>query len=760
MKHQHLRAEHRAFGAAAFALAALMMGMTDEAFGQTCPSYVLATPKGQALYLFFPTTSSSVTVGGTTYNIGDFDVADLAGSIGTTAQLRNRIFEIVRDTYCELSVDVKQTTSTPSPAETRWQIVGIGTDTGGGEFGNSFVVDMGDSEGQDFARVWAQQFQSSYGGSGGSLTGSLSTLERWAVSIGGTAAHEGGHNYGLNHTDATPRSGSVEDPTLNHVMATSSDFGSTVFERGDNRAKRIRHFSDKSFEILGHNVGLNFKTLSNWDFVNPNDTNATRLTITLLSAASAMTRGWFYTGSLSPWTDPVLTKQPGTQPFQGTTHNVYELSFSTAKSWSGGADGTVPAGVKFHVGAAVSDAALVYEVTLHNGATELPLKPRMFGYDAGTAGTDEDGDFAITFFNPDPENGDLILRDVQVLFLPRPVDISNMVVGGSLVSREGLPVTPFPRRPGTRERGRGEGTTVGSLDRSPEPAIRHQIQELSLGRNPVSIPIARLSDERHVDVTYDSTGCTPGIRTANGFTPFEADIDVGEVIYCPDGPALSLFPATYTYVMATVVDPDAEHWDPAQGRLVTGPLETRLFYQFAGIVPDFNDNGVDDLLDIRGGVSRDDNGNGLPDEVERRKLAASARIGATLPQADTLDPGLSVNLGLEYYVAPHVTLEGVLGYHAFESSGSNADLDAWQLSVNGRFYLPTATRLKPYANAGAGAYKLDPGSTEFGYNAGVGLDYELRPNLALEGAYNYHDVDPGNLNIEFSTLQIGLRWQL
>jgi len=35
------------------------------------------------------------------------------------------------------------------------------------------------------------------------------------------------------------------------------------------------------------------------------------------------------------------------------------------------------------------------------------------------------------------------------------------------------------------------------------------------------------------------------------------------------------------------------------------------------MVPDFNENGIDDLIDIREGTSTDKNGNGIPDEVDQ-----------------------------------------------------------------------------------------------------------------------------------------------
>jgi len=121
--------------------------------------------------------------------------------------------------------------------------------------------------------------------------------------------------------------------------------------------------------------------------------------------------------------------------------------------------------------------------------------------------------------------------------------------------------------------------------------------------------LSNLADPRHVDITYDATGCK------RGFNP-PVDVNIGEIEYCPEGTALSLFPATAVYIMALVVDPDAEYFDPDRGEMVSGPLGSWVFYQFAGFVPDYNENGIDDLLDIRDGKSRDENRNGVPDEAE------------------------------------------------------------------------------------------------------------------------------------------------
>jgi len=552
-----------------------------------------ANPEKSKLYLYFPTSSDSTfpeyDPDAVTSPLAAFDVSDLDSGIGTTANLRDRIFEIVSNDYTEFNVDVVLTTSKPSPTEARWQIVGIGSDSetifGSNLFGVAQAVDINDSDAQDYARVYADSFGAAYGGTGGALNGSDSTLERWARAIGHTTSHEAGHNYGLGHGNSAPVSGSVEDAQNNHVLAT----GSTGLT-GEIRASRQRHFSDTSYEILGHNIGLTIRTLYNWDFVNPNDEDAHSLILTILSEASSLSINWVYTGSLSPWASPTITKKSGTQSFQGTNYNIFELTFSTDKSWSGGSDGVAPPGVKFHVGATFneSDAVLVYEATLQDsGGSDLDLHPRVIGFDAGALDLSS-GDFELSIFNPNPEDGPLQIIDLQVWYLPRLVDIEAMVAGVELVDIRGLPVEQ--RRP-TRD-----------FQTSFEVEERTTIQ------------LASLIDKRHVDITYDPTDCK------RGFVPGEgpSDTSFGEIEYCPDGTALSLFPSTSVYITATVVDPDAKYFNPDTGEFETGPLESHVFYQFAGFVPDFNNNGVDDLLDIREGTSIDENGNGVPDEAEER----------------------------------------------------------------------------------------------------------------------------------------------
>lgn len=568
----------------------LFIAVPDAVVTQDCPASALARPKSQTVYLFFPTAQDTNypehgTFGVNTSPLEAFDVADLDSGIGTTAQLRQRVFEIVTDDYCEFSVEVIQMTTWPTPGEPRWQILGIGSDGNGiGLFGEAEDVDTNDGDAQDHGRVWAGTFGEQFGGTGGALEGANSTLERWATAIGHTTSHEAGHNYGLAHGNSAPVTGSVEDEQNNHILAT----GSTGLT-GEIRAGRRRHFSDTSYEIMGHNIGLNLKTLHNWDFVNPNDTDAHSLVLTVLSEATSLTIDWFYSGNRSPWTSPTVASTGGTQTLQGTTYNEFEVTWSTAKTWNGGPDGVAPPGVEFHVGAtfAEPDFVVVYETTVRDsGASDLPLHPRLIGFDAGAADLDN-GDFVVTAINPDPDAGDLEIRDFRVMLLPRIADIETMVAGDSLLDIRGFPVEM--RQPG----------------RFYEPVTEFTVEEST------EIRIAHLTDARHVDLNYTADGCE---RQLVGVGP--GDMHNGEAEYCAEGPALSLFPATAVYITATVVDPDANYFDPDVGAIVQGPLESHVFYQFAGIVPDFNGNGVDDLLDIREGTSIDEDQNGVPDEAQ------------------------------------------------------------------------------------------------------------------------------------------------
>jgi hypothetical protein len=147
------------------------------------------------------------------------------------------------------------------------------------------------------------------------LNGANSTLERWAFSIGGTAAHEAGHTYGLTHANgATVLPG--EDPLGTHIMPAGPSV--TPEERAGSR----RHFDDTSFGILAANVGLSVETIHNWDFTNPNGVDAKSIRFDLLSTKPTLMLSWSYGGNLSGTDRAGCTAKLGRSPASIVVSNL------------------------------------------------------------------------------------------------------------------------------------------------------------------------------------------------------------------------------------------------------------------------------------------------------------------------------------------------------------------------------------------------------------------------------------------------------
>lgn len=516
------------------------------------------------LYLYFPTADDATfpNYAASVSPARRFDVADLDSSIGTTAQLRDRVFDTVVDAYCEINVQVRQSTTNPDALLAppgRRNIVAIGSDAGPA-FGRAEFVDLNNAHNVDHARVWSASYPHGCGASSGALTGANSTLARWANAIGGTAAHEAGHNYGLQHgDDGVIRAG--EDNRFNHIMPSATLAGeSPPVPTCDFRAGVKRHFSDATFSILAHNVGLVSQSVGNWDFVNPNPTTATRMEMELLSTAATLTLTNWWNGLWSPWQNPTVSGALGTVTVAGISYNRFRLTWATGKVWQGrnmpGASqtpGNVPQGVSFHVGAEFNgthyydpDPVIVRDITLFDAANNpLPLRPRMAGFDNGTLDF-ASGDFALRVFNfGEP----LLLRDVRILELPRPVALDAMRLDANgdpmpLRTWDGREVTPW------------RITEVG---------------ELRVAENqPVRLPVRNLRRDGH-NVLIRHGATSPADAVAGGV---EENPDI------PGSISVDLFPATTVYVTARVIDTSITYIDPVTGQQ-RNP-EALLFHQVMG----------------------------------------------------------------------------------------------------------------------------------------------------------------------------------
>ena len=194
----------------------------------------------------------------------------------------------------------------------------------------------------------------------------------------------------------------------------------------------------------------------------------------------------------------------------------------------------------------------------------------------------------MTFSNPDPENGPLILSDFVVRYLPRTVAIDEMVAGGELTGFDDLPVEPW--------------------------AVRGTEQHTFMVVDTTDVTVGNLAEKRAVDfIAKPPAEC--GLITP---PPIRDAIAPNRMEYCRQGHVLGLFPSARIYIEATLTDPDARYFDRDLQRFVVGPLKSRIFAQLSGVTPDLNGNGVDDAIDISTGACADQNRNGVCDEVEPR----------------------------------------------------------------------------------------------------------------------------------------------
>lgn len=544
----------------------------------TCPlSYgATDTAKSHKLFLYFPTADDSAYPANF---VGEsparhFDVAELDSSIGTTAALRDRIQDVVVDDFCEFNVQVLQATTNPEtiptpPALRHTEAVGTDASGGAGTWGRSPTSNADVL----FGRVWAGAYVTCEGSSGpgvcsstGALTGANSTLDRWAQAIGGTTAHESGHTYGLNHTDDDPPTGACgefgpgpspgEDAFTRHLMPNGCRLD------GPARTNYRRHFSDVGYGILATNVGLSVQTMHNWDLVNPNAQAATSLAIDFLSSLQSINVTWSWSGSSSPWINPVVIAI-GTGTYHGATYNKYRITWSSPNpAWGGGPAGAVNGGGQFHIGATFTgvdfnqpDPIIIQNVTLFDaGSAPLALHPRLPIYDAGSL--DAAGTFSLNFRAP--TGIPLRLQSAVIYQLPRVASIDSMNGNQRPFTFDRILIRPW------------------SATKCASKTLKESIRCV----------IANIKDRPHV-LSIHRVG-EPNVYDCSNGIPWERFREDSKGAPDVDGPICAAsvrdpFPSTTVYAIATFIDPVAKHWDPKKKAYVIGPVQSKIYYQFAGV---------------------------------------------------------------------------------------------------------------------------------------------------------------------------------
>lgn len=143
------------------------------------------------------------------------------------------------------------------------------------------------------------------------------------------------------------------------------------------------------------------------------------------------------------------------------------------------------------------------------------------------------------------------------------------------------------------------------------------------------------------------------------------------------------------------------------------------------------------------------------------RWSLSLHTGVASPRgrfAATHDTGRALTLDLGYRLKPRLSLVALLGHHDFPSAGPNQPDTYWtHLSANLRHGLIFGSGLgnpRFFLGGGVGYYSPKHGDDEWGGNLGLGVEYELTPQVTLSAGVDYHTIF--DEDAEFVTGQVGV----
>lgn len=155
-----------------------------------------------------------------------------------------------------------------------------------------------------------------------------------------------------------------------------------------------------------------------------------------------------------------------------------------------------------------------------------------------------------------------------------------------------------------------------------------------------------------------------------------------------------------------------------------------------------------------------------PNEDGFKRWGLSLHAGASFLHGNlnnVFNAGPNFAFDLEYRINKMFSLEGIYGFHHFRGDTigpfSFDNMNVHQFSLNGKVYGSTSP-VRPFFNFGGGAYRFQPDTTvRGGLNFGGGLQFDVKPKVAVEGVYNFHNIFTSGSNTRFSAVQGGMRFR-
>ncbi len=183
--------------------------------------------------------------------------------------------------------------------------------------------------------------------------------------------------------------------------------------------------------------------------------------------------------------------------------------------------------------------------------------------------------------------------------------------------------------------------------------------------------------------------------------------------------------------------------------------------------PDSDGDGLNDGEESAGDCDRDGHDNivdtdsdndGIPDgqdstpcggiekpQKPHYRFMYSFHVGSTHPvdNLDSLaDANINFHIDASYLLNDRFNLKLMLGINQFTAESSTGiDHPLWiNASANIQAVFPTSTGLKNYLQVGPGWYKPKSGSSEFGFNIGVGWQIPIPALFNLEFGLDFHQI--------------------
>jgi hypothetical protein len=141
-----------------------------------------------------------------------------------------------------------------------------------------------------------------------------------------------------------------------------------------------------------------------------------------------------------------------------------------------------------------------------------------------------------------------------------------------------------------------------------------------------------------------------------------------------------------------------------------------------------------------------------------KRYAVFVNIGRNEPQGsfgNLYNRDISYRFGFEYLLNARFSVEAEYGHEKFDAPKA---LDIDQVSVDAKYYVVVGT-FQLGVRGGLGVYNADPGDTHLGINAGATAEYRFTPSWSLDINSNFHNVFTSGTDIQYMTLQGGVRYR-